>query len=500
MPRNITVTFQDGSTHVYQNAPDDVTPEQVAQRAQQQFGKAVTALDGGKAAQASRSLGDEVRQQVGNLAAGAVRGAGSIGATLLYPVDKLTDMIKGDREQTLSDLVAGKKPMSRNEERRAAMDEALRTLGADTDSLAFKGGKLAGEIAGTAGAGGAVANTLARVPGVAAAAPNFLTAVRTAGMTGGNPLVRAAGGAVTGGVSAGMVNPDEAGAGAVIGGALPGALQVAGKAGNAIGDAVSGAMQSQAKKLMQSAIKPTIKQLKTGEADSAVQTLLDYGISPTKKGVEQLRDLIDAKNAEIAGEIASSGATIDKNAVLNRLNDVRAKFGAQVSPSSDLSAIQQVADDFAAHPSVPQAIPVAQAQELKQGTYRVLKDKFGQLGTADTEAQKALARGLKEEIATQVPAVGPLNAEESRLLQALSVSERRALMDANKNPMGLAALATNPVSWAAFMADRSAAFKAMAARMANRASSAQNPLAALAANPAAQQIAYRAAPVVVADQ
>lgn len=47
MPRNITVTFADGSQHVYQNAPDNVTPEQVAARAQQDFGKQVKAMDGG---------------------------------------------------------------------------------------------------------------------------------------------------------------------------------------------------------------------------------------------------------------------------------------------------------------------------------------------------------------------------------------------------------------------------------------------------------------------
>jgi hypothetical protein len=50
MARNITVTFGDGTTHVYQNAPDDLTPDMVSARAQKDFGKAVTALDGGRAA------------------------------------------------------------------------------------------------------------------------------------------------------------------------------------------------------------------------------------------------------------------------------------------------------------------------------------------------------------------------------------------------------------------------------------------------------------------
>lgn len=50
MPRNITVTFADGSSHVYQNAPDNVTPDQVLVRAAKEFGKPVKALDGGRGA------------------------------------------------------------------------------------------------------------------------------------------------------------------------------------------------------------------------------------------------------------------------------------------------------------------------------------------------------------------------------------------------------------------------------------------------------------------
>ena len=50
MPRNITVTFEDGSTHVYQNAPDNLTPDMVSSRAQKDFGKVVKALDGGRPA------------------------------------------------------------------------------------------------------------------------------------------------------------------------------------------------------------------------------------------------------------------------------------------------------------------------------------------------------------------------------------------------------------------------------------------------------------------
>ena len=51
MPRNITVQFSDGTSHVYQNAPDSLTPEQAEARARKDFpGKNVAGLDGGRKA------------------------------------------------------------------------------------------------------------------------------------------------------------------------------------------------------------------------------------------------------------------------------------------------------------------------------------------------------------------------------------------------------------------------------------------------------------------
>jgi hypothetical protein len=116
-------------------------------------------------------------------------------------------------------------------------------------------------------------------------------------------------------------------------------------------------------------------------------------------------------------------------------------------------------------------IPVKLAQELKQGTYKALKDKaYGELKSADIEAQKALAFGLKEEIAKAIPEVQPLNTRESAMLNALSLTERRVLMDANKNPVGLGTLSLSPTHFAMWMADRSPLFKSLVARMLNRGS------------------------------
>jgi hypothetical protein len=51
MARRVTITFADGTTHVYEGVPDDATPDSVQARAQQDFGKSIANMDGGRPAQ-----------------------------------------------------------------------------------------------------------------------------------------------------------------------------------------------------------------------------------------------------------------------------------------------------------------------------------------------------------------------------------------------------------------------------------------------------------------
>jgi hypothetical protein len=79
----------------------------------------------------------------------------------------------------------------------------------------------------------------------------------------------------------------------------------------------------------------------------------------------------------------------------------------------------------------------ADAQAMKQGTYAVLKGKFGEQGSAAVEAQKALARGLKEEIASQFPEIDNLNKAESKLLDLQPILERAVNRTANHQLIGI---------------------------------------------------------------
>ncbi len=289
----------------------------------------------------SSAMSEEGRQELANAVAGGLRGAGSIGATLLYPVDKATDIIKGDRGPNVTGLVTGKQPLSRNEERRRDMDEGLRMMGADPDSGAYRTAKLATEIGGTAGTGGLLANALTRA-GVAGVAPNLVQAVRTAGMSAGsatgvaNPLLRVAGGAINGGVSAGLVDPRQAATGAATGAILPAALQAAGAAGKAIGGAMRGPEQA-----------PEVAQ--------AVQAARDAGyvIPPTQARASLGNRLLEgfsgklttaqnasAKNQAVTNAKAATAIGLPENATITPevLDAVRSEAGQAYKAVSQLGA------------------------------------------------------------------------------------------------------------------------------------------------------------------
>lgn len=582
MPRNITVTFADGSSHVYQNAPDDVTPDQVEARATKEFGKAVKALDGGRAPTEQADEGGmlgAIKQGAGNLVAGAVRGAGSIGATIVAPYDIAKDALAG---KGLS--------LESNRKRRADMDAALGMMGAETDSTLYQAGKLTGEIAGTAGAGGAAANVLGRSATLASKAPNVLTAIRTAGMSGGtsaglvNPLVRATGGAVTGGLAAGMVDPEQAAMGAGVGAALPGALQLAGKAGSAIGRTLRGPEQ-------------------TAEAAAAIQAARNSGyvIPPTQARPTLGNRLLEgfsgklttaqnasAKNQAVtnAKAAAAVGLPTDAPITLDSLKAVRDQAGqaydalgatGMVQPSSAYTAaLEKIAAPFIkTAQSFPGAKPspvldLVESLKSPQFDASAAIEKIKQLrsgaddafrsgspgGTDLARASRAAAAALEDALEQHLQSIGQpdlLKAfRDSRQLIAKTYSIEKALnpatgtVDAKKlaqqlakgkplsgdlkdaaefasrfpkaaqtveqmgslpqtSPLdwglgaGMSAASGNPLMLAAVMGRPAARSLALSPVVQNRLVQPANPLLGLV-SPSASQLAYRAAPVALADR
>jgi ribosomal protein L29 len=293
-----------------------------------------------------KGVADYARRSVAekaNLAAGAVRGAGSIGATLLTPYD----------------LLAGNTQSIGNPERRQAIEEGLRSMGADPESAAFQVGKIGTEIAGTAGAGSALAKGLGMIPGVASRAPALINALRTSGMTTGaapvttgakaaNLALRAGAAGTTGALAGGMINPEDAGTAGVISAAIPVVSRATGAAGSYLGQkAAAKNAEKLAKFERELPMRETVK-----AAIDAGYVVPPNLVNPSTKnaliesfsGKQATSQLASVKNQDITEKLTRSALGLPDDmpltkGTLEKLRSTAGKAYAEVASISDQAKI-----------------------------------------------------------------------------------------------------------------------------------------------------------------
>lgn len=240
-----------------------------------------------------------------------------------------------------------------------------------------------------------------------------------------------------------------------------------------VGRALTAVAKPAGEKLMTSALKPayalTEKAVRKAELPRVVKTMLDEGVNVTQAGIGKINTLLKATNDEIKSLIANSTATISPAQVARTAAPVIREAGNQVAGAADQAAARGVVKEFVAKKGMSQGamrqMPVQEAQALKQGTYKAMGQRaYGETKGAALEAEKALARGLKEGIEQAHPEVKGLNAREGALIEARNAIAKRVAQAANRDPGGLAWLAANPGQLVAFAMSRNPAVKSMLAR------------------------------------
>jgi hypothetical protein len=368
-----------------------------------------------------RSLGDAATQFAGgtrDALAGALRGAGSIGATLLTPTDLLTGQTKSWG----------------NPERRQAITDALQSLGANPDSWAFKAAKLGGEVAGTAGVGGTLAAGARAVPILADAAPALASGGMSAGGAQGAAglALRTLGGAATGGASAALVNPDDAMIGALTGAAMPGVGSLLAKGGAAAAKALKGAeipadhaaAVSKAldagytippTQIQPTALNRTVEGLagkvSTAQAASArnagitnAAAARDLGLAADTKITPEVLAQVRADAGKAYDAIANSGTVVPTPAYGTALDAIvaPAKTAAAGFPNAKVSPVVRMVDSLRS-PQFDAASAVEKIKELRT----TAADGFRTGDTATARAAKAGAQALEDALETHLAATDP---------------------------------------------------------------------------------------------
>ncbi|MBN9410829.1 MAG: hypothetical protein J0H69_16910 [Burkholderiales bacterium] len=376
--------------------------------------------------------GGDNGQSAANAGAGLVRGAGSIGATVARPFESAQE----------------------NAERRTSMDQFFGDRGIDTKSGAYAGGKLAGEFSGTAGIGGALAKSLAGASAGTQAASKvqpLVEALRTGGMSNAGQTgiaglaTRVLGGGISGGATAGLISPEEAGTGAIVGAALPVAAQGAGLAGKALG----------------AALRPS------AETRAVAQKASDYGIPvgigdiSESKAVQSARSIL--RDAPITGSVAQSGREAqqaafnqavgktfgvpEKKLTLEVLDTAKARMGSefdriwnnnalQVDPSM-LGKMQELESVAAKLPKNEGASLRAEIQDIYS---KMTPGADGNLQIAGESANK-----FQQYLRRRAEGSAGLKNELSDLRQTIISAFNRSVSEADR-----AALTTNRAQYKAF--------------------------------------------------
>lgn len=215
--------------------------------------------------------------------------------------------------------------------------------------------------------------------------------------------------------------------------------------GSAIGKGIEyGAkgLSKLAPKLYESALKipPSVDKKIRG---AAVKTGIEGEYAVSSQGLRKLDTDITTINKSISSSIddfmkeTSRIKSLNKKAgynkyivpeihmqdVVTRLDQLKSYY-KQLPPGRAKPFIEDIDEIGRQYLTQKEPMSLGRAQEMKQAIYRLNKKHYGDMKSTAIEADKAIARGLKEEIVNIHPELKNLNVQDSALLNLETVLER----------------------------------------------------------------------------
>lgn len=190
-------------------------------------------------------------------------------------------------------------------------------------------------------------------------------------------------------------------------------------------------------------LKPALNAVDLPKAREIVSTALNEGIAIAKGGEDKARRLITELNKQVQGVLANTPAgRVDLRQIADKVRSfAKTKYFRPGVPSEDFEAAMRVADNIDNHPSLigpsgakAVAVNPSDANRVKQGLDTAVGDRaFGVERGAATEARKQGRHATREAIESVAPEVGPLNAREAKVIDALEAVQKATGREENRN-------------------------------------------------------------------
>ena len=198
-----------------------------------------------------------------------------------------------------------------------------------------------------------------------------------------------------------------------------------------------------ASKLYQSGAKFSTT-LTVKERSALTNTALENAITPTIKGVDKAREMINVLNNEITELIdfsAKSGAKIKISDFFKDFKELEKAAMLTSKPKQNVKLIQKIRKDFIeANMAIKKGFFTPQeAQKLKQNIYKSLDSYYSSVKDSPiaAKAQKLIAKNAKEALEVIVPEIKQLNATEGELLALRKAIERSSARIQNRDLLGI---------------------------------------------------------------
>jgi hypothetical protein len=204
MPRDVTITFDNKTSHVYRNVPDNVTPDQIEQRTQKEYPSLrLVSISGGKKPAPPVGMGTA-------LGKGFARGLSDVSDTLVKAAANVVDRFGVSPAEAVVWAAENVSGYSKADAAKIADNltklpnfqtivEAGSQANKDRDKAvqaerpySYGGGRIAGQVFGTAPIPGLAGKAVARVAGGTKVGQTAATALGSSGFTTGLLPTRAA--------------------------------------------------------------------------------------------------------------------------------------------------------------------------------------------------------------------------------------------------------------------------------------------------------------------
>ena len=215
-------------------------------------------------------------------------------------------------------------------------------------------------------------------------------------------------------------------------------------AAEGIGAGVAGAATRGARAVYRGFLKPSISARMAPKANQIVQTALDEALPITRGGAQAGQRVINELRAEVDGILAKSQGRVDLRAIADKVRAfAKRKYFKPGADQTDYKAALDVADRLDRHPSlgIPPGVtptrikvPAAAANETKRALDASVGDTgFGVKTGATRTAEKFARRETRGALEAVEPAIRPLNARESKLIDATRAISQAVEREGNRN-------------------------------------------------------------------